>query len=642
MMTNHTHTLADSHQHDQHHEHQHAHGKLPVVLFFIGLITFLIALFLPASIVKNVLYAATIILSGYHVIEEGFIDTWQATKKAKKFTPNVHVLMALAAFGAAVIGDFREGALLILIFGGAHFLEDYVEKKSQKEITSLMEMNPAEARLIQEDGSTTIVAVETLNVGDQLQVLNGDQIPTDGIIASGHSAIDESAITGESIPVEKTAGDAVFGSTINQSGMFTMTVTKESSDTVFAKIITLVEQSQKDLSKTATWIQRFEPAYVNIVLLLTVLFILLAPFVLNLSWYTSFYRGMVFLTVASPCALAASAVPATLAAISNLAKHGVLFKGGSYLANLAEVQAVAFDKTGTLTAGKPQVTDVFIDSDTPEEKQLFINIITAMEKQANHPLAAAIINAFTPTDEITVDTDVELGSGLVGTYQGHRYRIGKPSLFNDVPEQLETFKKQYVAEGKTVVYFAQDTRVIGIIALMDLPDAKAEDTVRYLREQGIRTIMITGDAEQTGLAVAKQIGIDEVIGNVLPENKAAMVKQIKAENGTTVMIGDGVNDAPALAEATIGIAMGEGTDIAIDVADAVLMKNDLEKLAYAHRVAKKLDTIVKQNIAFAMLIVVILVVLNVFGLMNLPVGVIAHEFSTLIVLFNGLRLLKRV
>lgn len=330
----------------------------------------------------------------------------------------------------------------------------------------------------------------------------------------------------------------------------------------------------------------------------------------------------------------------TLSGISNLAKRGVLFKGGSYLANLAGIKAVAFDKTGTLTKGKPSVTDFYFDEiDEATTEQNYIDLIVAMEKTANHPLANAILGKFEAKESIELEVENEIGKGLVAQYNGAVYQIGKPTVFKNVSSKIENHNEQYSIDGKTVVYFAKDNQVIGLIAMMDVPNANAIEVISYLKSQNIHTTMITGDSEVTGQAVGRQLGIDEVVGNVLPENKAQVIKDQQARYGTVAMLGDGVNDAPALVTADIGVAMGDGTDIAIDVADAVLMQNDLTKFSYAHKVSKRLDRVVWQNIIFSMLIVAILVTLNVLGKMDITIGVIAHEGSTLIVILNGLRLL---
>lgn len=624
-----------------HAEHAHDHGNMPVFLFFIGLIIYLIALIGSFNyILEDIFFVITMITAGYHVMIEGVGETITESLRLKRFHPNVHILMTLAALGAAIIGNFDEGALLILIFAGAHFLEEYAEGKSKREITHLLEMNPTEARLILPTGETKLVKVETLTIGDHLQVLPGDKIPTDGSIIEGSSDIDEASINGESIPREKITGDEVFGSTINGKGSFKMEVTKNNEDTVFSKIIELVNQSQSNLSKTATTIKKLEPIYVTIVMIVVPAFILLTPFLVGWSWNTSFYRGMVMLISASPCALAASAVPTTLSGISNLAKQGVLFKGGSYLSNLAKIKACAFDKTGTLTEGKPAVTDhSFIKE---EKSDHWKDIIVAMEKSANHPLADAILDAFTSESSIKIDTENEIGKGLVAEHQGKEYRIGKPSTFENVPEEIENQNETLAKAGKTVVYFSENDSVVGLIAMMDLPNKDAKKVIQYFKDQGIHTAMITGDSKLTGQAVGQLIAIDEVIGNVLPENKSEIIHSTQKQYGETVMLGDGINDAPALVASDIGFAMGNGTDVAIDVADAVIMQNDLTKFQYAHKVSKKVDKVVWQNILFSMFIVLLLNGLNLVGKVDIGIGVLAHEGSTLLVILNGLRLLLPV
>lgn len=620
------------------HNHNHDHGNLNTILYFVGLGLFIVSLFLSTNLLlQNVLFALTILFSGFHIIIEGITDTYDESRKNHFFKPNVHLLMTVAAIGAVLIGQFEEAALLILIFAGAHFLEDYAEGRSKREITNLLKMNPTEARLILEDGSEKVVNVADVKIGDRLKVLNGDQVATDGVIISGRSAIDESSINGESIPKEKTVGDEVFGSTINGNGSFVMEVTKDSQDTLFAKILQLVNQSQNDLSKTATKIQKIAPYYVTAVLIIVPIFILISPFLFQWSWETSFYRGMVFLISASPCALAASAIPATLSGISNLAKRGVLFKGGSYLSNLAGIKAVAFDKTGTLTAGKPIVTDVYFTEKDKEAK--LTDIIVSMEKTANHPLANAVIEHFNQANIFSLEVENVIGQGLIAEYEGNRYQIAKPEIFTNVSTEIQEKNEQLSEEGKTVIFIEENEKVVGLIAMMDVPNERAVEIVRFLKEEGIHTTMITGDAEKTGKAIGKKIGIDEVIGNVLPENKAAIVKQQQEKYGSVAMLGDGVNDAPALVTADIGVAMGEGTDIAIDVADVVLMKNDLTKFSYAYKISKRLDKVVWQNIIFSMFIVLMLITLNLLGKMDITIGVLAHEGSTILVILNGLRLL---
>ena len=625
------------------HDHDHNHGKMPIILYFIGLALAIVALFLSGEyqLIKNIMFSLATISAGYHVIVlEGLGETIENTKANNKFMPNSHILMGLAAIGASAIGNFWEGTLLILIFSGAHFLEDYAEGRSRREITKLLEMNPTTARLILPDGNTKIVDVSELTVGDQLQVLNGDQVPIDGVILSGSTSIDESSINGESIPNEKTKGDTVFGSTINGTGTFTMEVTKENEDTVFSKILQLVNQNQDNQTKAASIIQKFEPKYVTVVLIAIPLFVLLAPVLLDWTWSQSIYRGLVLLVAASPCALAAATVSVTLSTTSNLAKKGVLSKGSSYLSQLADTQAIAFDKTGTLTKGKPEVTNYYFADSVNEEN--IIDIVVALEKESNHPLADAILRKFEQKNKLTIEVENQIGKGLTGDYNGRNYRIGKPTSFDNVENEYIRLNKEWASEGKTVVYVAEDENVIGLIALMDIPSEHAKATIEYFRKQGIHTTLITGDSEMTGKAVAKQLGIDEVIANVMPEDKSRIIDEQKEKYGVTAMVGDGVNDAPALVNADVGIAMGDGTDVAVEVSDLVLMQNNLSKLVQSHNISSKMNRVIWQNIIFSMAVVAFLIVVSFLGLTDIAISVIIHEGSTLVVILNGLRLLRAV
>ena len=645
------HSCQDHHDHDHDHEHHHQHteaasscnhhhhhGKQPVILYVVGLVLYFIALLspLPESL-SNLLMLSAMVVAGYQVIFEGIGETITESIRLKKFWPNVHILMTLAAIGAVFLGDYDEGALLILIFSGAHFLEEYAEGRSKREITALLKMNPTKARLRQANGEYVMVEVQTLKIGDQLKVLPGDQVPTDGVILEGSSTLNESSINGESMPQEKTVGAEVYGSTINGQGTFTMTVTKVASDTIFAKILTLVNQSQSRLSPTATKIKQIEPLYVKTVIAIVPLFILSGIVIFQWGWYPSFYRGMVLMISASPCALAASAIPASLSGISNLAKRGVLFKGGSYLANLADVQAVAFDKTGTLTQGNPAVTDVYFIDETKASD--WTKIIVSMENSANHPLAKAMLRHFDQVSPIALDVQNDIGKGLKTIYEGKEYKIGKQDFFANIASELLVQTERLTKQGKNVVFFGENDHVLGYLAMMDLPQPTALSVIDYLNTQGIQTVMITGDATLTGQAVGDLLGISQVKGNVLPEQKSTIITELQQQYGKTVMLGDGINDAPALVQADIGFAMGDGTDVAIDVADAVIMKNDLTRFKYAHQVSKKLDRIVWQNMIFSMLIVALLVVFNFFGKIEIGLGVFVHEGSTLVVILNGLRLL---
>ena len=637
---NHKHNNCHEHNHNNNHCHMHSHGgKFPVIMYFVGLAAFIAGYILENrySLYSNILFIGTVGIAGYHAIFEGLGNTIRDSKKEKRFSPNVHLLMILAAIGAIFIGNYEEAAMLIIIFVGAHFLEEYVDEKSRKEITNLLNLNPTQARLVLEDNNTKIIPIDKVEVGDKLQVLNGDQVPTDGIVLSGTTFINESSITGESVPKEKNIGDEVFGSTINGEGTFVMQVTKEPKDTVFAKILGLVNASQNSLTKTATLLQRLEPKYVTLVLVLFPVVLLASRFIFGWSWEISLYRSMVYLIAVSPCALAASAIPATLATISNLSKRGVLVKGGAYLSHLSNIKAIAFDKTGTLTNGEPVVTDYIFEEDEEE----LLKVVVSMEKQSNHPLARAIVNKFPNVEPIELEVENKIGVGLV-MYLEVEYCITKVTAFANASDVLTKQVEFLAKEGKTVVYVAKNSKVVGLLAFMDIPNASAKGAVEYFKKQGIYTMMITGDSYLTGEAVGKIVGIDEVRANVMPEDKAQIIKSQKEKYGGVAMLGDGVNDAPALVLADVGIAMGNGTDVAMDVADLILMKNDLSKLSYAHKLSKKMLKITYQNIIFAMFVVVALVVLNFLGKMDITFGVILHEGSTLAVILNALRMLREV
>ncbi|WP_298730373.1 heavy metal translocating P-type ATPase [uncultured Granulicatella sp.] len=629
------------HHHDHGHHHGHDHDDSKAVIFYIaGLVLYIIGMVLHfmGNGVANILFILTLFLSGYHVTMEGIEDTIERSKKKGKFQPNVHILMTLAALGAVLIGNAEEGALLILIFAGAHFLEEYVEEKSRKSLTALLQMNPTQARLIQENGEVVVVEVADIKIGDTLEVLHGDQVPIDGVITKGLTSIDEATITGESMPRSKGEGDSVFASTVNISSRFEMKVTAESTDTVFAKIMKVVENAQHSMNKQATFIQKIEPIYVNIVLIIWPIFLLFGYFLMGWDLNTTLYRGMVYLIGVSPCALAASAVPATLAAMSRLSKMGILAKGGAAISQLQDLRVISFDKTGTLTKGTPELTDYWFEDET------MIPAVVAMEKQSTHPLAQAVVQKFsewTVLDE-EIEVEVLVGQGVRSVVSGEEIHIIKPMDTVDRSMEVDTRMQEWASEGKTVVTVVKNNTIVGLMAFMDLPNEASKAVLDYFKSELVHTTMITGDSRETAEMIGMKLGVQEVVANVLPEEKLEKIQSQKERYGLTAMVGDGVNDAPALATADIGIAMGNGTDIAIETSDIVIMKNDLQKLVSAHKISKKLHRVILENMIFAMSVVVMLLILNFFGLTNIGWGVVLHEGSTILVLLNGLRLLTPI
>lgn len=635
----HDHEHEHSHGHGHHHGHDHDDSKA-VIFYIVGLVLYIIGLVLhfKGNGVANILFILTLFLSGYHVTMEGIEDTIERSKKKGKFQPNVHILMTLAAVGAVLIGNAEEGALLILIFAGAHFLEEYVEEKSRKSLTALLQMNPTQARLIQENGEVIVVEVADLKIGDTLEVLHGDQVPIDGVITKGLTSIDEATITGESMPRSKGEGDEVFASTVNLSSRIEIKVTAASTDTVFAKIMKVVENAQHSMNKQATFIQKIEPIYVNIVLIIWPIFLLFGYFLMGWDLNTTLYRGMVYLIGVSPCALAASAVPATLAAMSRLSKMGILAKGGAAISQLQDLRVISFDKTGTLTKGTPELTDYWFEDET------MIPAVVAMEKQSTHPLAQAVVQKFsewTVLDE-EIEVEVLVGQGVRSVVSGEEIHIIKPIDTVDRSTEVDTRMQEWASEGKTVVTIVKNNTIVGLMAFMDLPNEASKAVLDYFKSELVHTTMITGDSRETAEMIGMKLGVQEVVANVLPEEKLEKIQSQKERYGLTAMVGDGVNDAPALATADIGIAMGNGTDIAIETSDIVIMKNDLHKLVLAHKISKKLHRIILENMIFAMSVVVMLLILNFFGLTNIGWGVVLHEGSTILVLLNGLRLLTPI
>ncbi|WP_243525636.1 heavy metal translocating P-type ATPase [Bacillus pseudomycoides] len=583
-----------------------------------------------------VFYILAYIIGGYAKAKEGIQDTIEEKEL------NVEMLMLFAAIGAAIIGYWAEGAILIFIFALSGAMESYTLSKSQKEISALLDLQPEEALRISH-GTEERIPVAQLEIDDIILIKPGERVPADGTIHSGETNIDEAAITGEPIPNEKNLGDEVFAGTVNLRGAIEVKITKRSDQTLFQKIIRLVQNAQSEKSPSQLFIEKFEGTYVKGVLIVVALMMFVPHFVLDWSWNETFYRAMILLVVASPCALVAAITPATLSAISNGARSGILFKGGIHLERLASVKAIAFDKTGTLTQGKPNVTDVYVRDGITEKDVLYIT--ASIESHSTHPLAEAIVKYAKHAYDITLTKPESVenvtGFGLKGTLENKTYKIGKADF---IGEEAKSFHNGIATtlekEGKTVVYLSDEKGILGLIALKDTLRLETIAAIRDLQSIGVEAIMITGDNEQTAKAIANESNIKEYYASCLPETKVATVKQLKEKYGTVAMVGDGINDAPALATASIGVAMGEGTDVALETADVVLMKNELSRLAQAIRLSKRMNRIVKQNIIFSLAVITMLICSNFLQFLALPFGVIGHEGSTILVILNGLRLLK--
>ncbi|WP_282173139.1 heavy metal translocating P-type ATPase [Cytobacillus firmus] len=582
-------------------------------------------------------YLLAFVIGGFAKAKEGIEETIENKEL------NVEMLMIFAAIGSAIIGYWTEGAILIFIFAVSGALETYTLNKSHKEISSLMELQPEEALRIT-DGSEERVHVSELEIGDFILVKPGERVPSDGTIVKGHSSLDEAAITGESLPVSKGADDQVFAGTVNLNGSITVEITKPNNETLFQKIIELVQSAQSEKSPSQLFIEKFEGTYVKIVLAVVVLMMFAPHFLLGWSWTETFYRAMILLVVASPCALVASIMPATLSAISNGARHGILFKGGVHLENLSHLKAIAFDKTGTLTKGKPEVTDVVVKDGLSREELLLK--VASIESHSNHPLANAIVKyaKSTLTESLIHPESIEdvTGFGVKAKVDHDEWKIGKASFVGKTEAMAfaDGAADRMASEGKTVVFVQKNDEIIGLLSLKDVVRQETKQAIDLLKKQGIYTIMLTGDSQTTAAAIAGESHVNEHIAECLPENKVEHLKKLKETYSNVAMVGDGINDAPALATANVGIAMGEGTDVALETADVVLMKNDLPKIAEAIELSRRMNTIIKQNVIFSITVIMFLIASNFLQLLDLPYGVIGHEGSTILVILNSLRLLR--
>ncbi|GIO58161.1 heavy metal translocating P-type ATPase [Paenibacillus cineris] len=592
------------------------------------------------AVVSIVLYIMSYAAGGWLKAKEG-VETLIHERDL-----DVNLLMVAAALGAASIGYWNEGAMLIFIFALSGALESYTTERSKKDISSLMALKLETALRIQ-DGQMKLVPIGELAIGDLVLVKPGELIPADGIIQKGNSSVNQSSITGESVPADKAAGDEVFAGTLNGEGVLYVEVSRSAESTVFAKIVKLVEEAETEVPDSQRFMKRFEAIYARIVVAATLVLIFLTPFVLGWSFGTSFYKAMVFLVVASPCALVSSIMPAMLSVISNRARRGILFKGGAHVENMALTSVVAFDKTGTLTLGTPQVTD-FIPADGYDRLEL-LGICASVEQLSEHPLAKAIVvkaeeeGAMLPSAESVTSLT---GWGMEGWVQGRRWRIGKADMLDQANPSGEhaawlRLRQELNAAGKTVSVILDGERVAGLVALADVIRPQAAAAVKQLQSIGVKVAMLTGDHSLTANAIGSSIGVDYVFADLLPEEKVNHVKRLREQYGHVVMVGDGVNDAPALATATVGMGMGmNGSGTALEVADVVLMNDNIEEIASTITLARRARRIVKQNMVFAVSVILLLMVSNFAAGIALPFGVVGHEGSTILVILNGLRLLR--
>ncbi|XKG24097.1 cadmium-translocating P-type ATPase [Ureibacillus chungkukjangi] len=604
------------------------------VLIAFGFVGSLINIF---PMLSTILYAIAIVMSGYKPAKSAFYAI-------KSRSLDMNVLMSAAAIGAALIGEWLEGATVVWLFAVGTYLQNKSIERTRDSIRNLMDLAPPEAWV--KIGTEIIKKpVEEINVGETIVVKPGEKIPLDGVIILGETSINQAPITGESIPVDKTIDDSVYAGTINEHGSIDIKVTKLVEDTTISKIINLVEEAQEQKAPTEAFVDKFASIYTPIVFILALGIMVLPPLLGFGTWGEWFYKGLELLVVACPCALVISTPVAIVSAIGNAAKNGVLIKGGTFLEKAGTITAIAFDKTGTLTEGKPKVTEIKSVNGSEEE---LLSIAFTLEEYSTHPIASAIVDYANRNGIKRYNGDSFkniVGKGVQATIQDEIYYAGNPKLFEMLPISLADIKKhvqELQTKGKSVVIIGTQNKVIGIIAVSDTIRETSASALQNLIQNGVKqTVMLTGDNEGTAKLISSEANVNRYFAELLPEDKVDAIKKLQNEGHKVAMVGDGINDAPALATADLGIAMGgAGTDTAMETADIVLMADNLEKLPHTMKLSKKALRIIKQNIWFSIFIKVVALVLIFPGYLTLWMAVLSDTGAALIVILNSIRLLK--
>ncbi|MGX7099502.1 heavy metal translocating P-type ATPase [Globicatella sanguinis] len=563
---------------------------------------------------------------------------------------DMKTLMTVAVIGGAIIGEWGEVALVVILFALSEELERFSMDKARNSIRSLMGIAPKEA-LVRRNEQEIMIHVDDIAVGDIMIVKPGEKIAMDGVVVNGYSAVNQAAITGESVPVGKTVDDEVFAGTLNEEGLLEVKITKLVEDTTISKIIHLVEEAQGERAPAQAFVDKFAKYYTPIIMIIAALVVVVPPLLFGGSWETWIYQGLAVLVVGCPCALVISTPISIVSAIGNAAKKGVLIKGGVYLEEMGALKAIAFDKTGTLTKGVPVVTDFNILNNQTNREEL-LAIITALEYRSQHPLASAIMKKaeeenISYSDVLVEDFSSITGKGIKGIVNGTIYYIGSPKLFKELLtiDFDKDFEKNVTAlqnQGKTAMIIGTEKEILGVIAVADEVRESSKEIIQKLHQLGIKnTIMLTGDNQGTANAIGSHVGVSDIRADLMPQDKLDYIKQLKSEYGNVAMVGDGVNDAPALAASTVGIAMGgAGTDTALETADVALMGDDLRKLPFTVKLSRKALNIIKANITFAIAIKFIALLLVIPGWLTLWIAILSDMGATLIVALNGLRLMR--
>ncbi len=587
-------------------------------------------------------YAAAIVIGGFQLFVQGI-------RNFVRFQFDMNTLMTIAVLGAAAIGEWGEGATVVILFAISEALERFSMNKARQSIRSLLEIAPKQA-LVRRENQEMMIPVDQIQIGDILIIKPGQKIAMDGVVVKGTSSVNQSAITGESIPVRKTVADKVFAGTLNGEGLIEVKVTKRIEDTTLAKIIHLVEEAQAERAPAQAFVDRFAKIYTPVILITGILIAVVLPLLFQLEWSEWIYRGLALLVVGCPCALVISTPVAIVTAIGNAARNGVLVKGGIYLEEAGSLTALAFDKTGTLTKGIPAVTEMVVREEGKEN--LYLSVAAAIEKHSDHPLASALLRKANEEGVEIGSLQVknviaQTGKGVQAEVDGTLYYVGSPNWLDErlaggLSEKWMKQVSQFQDQGKTVMILGTASEPLALFAVRDKVRETSKEVINQLHQLGItKTVMVTGDHLKTAQAIGKEMGMKEIYAELLPEEKLNQIQQLRAEGHRVAMVGDGVNDAPALAAANVGIAMGgAGTDTALETADIALMADDLRKLPFTIRLSRKALQIIKQNITFSLAIKAVALLLIIPGWLTLWMAVFADMGATLIVTLNALRLFK--
>jgi Cd2+/Zn2+-exporting ATPase len=586
-------------------------------------------------------YAASYVFGAFDLVRHAL-----ASLRRRAFVFDIDLLMLLAAVGAAILGEWAEGAFLLFLFSLAHSLEHYALGRARASIRALADLAPPIAR-VQQGQNIVEVPVERVSTGDLVLVRPADRIPVDGTVQTGQSAVNQAPITGESVPVDKSPGDEVFAGTVNGEGVLTIVTTRAAGDRTLDRVMKLVEEAQTAKAPTQLFTERFERVFVPAVLVADVALMVVPPLLGFWTWSTSFYRAMALLVAASPCALALGTPATVLAGIARAARRGVLVKGGVHLENLGTIRALALDKTGTLTVGQPEVTDVEpAGSVAPTE---LLRVAASVERQSQHPLAQAVVRKAT-AEGIAIDAadavESVTGRGIRAKVGGRRVEIGNLRMFAEANVEIPPGVREAVTRlqnsGRSVMLVRREDAWLGVLGMADQPRADVRQVLNMIRRLGVAPlVMLTGDHRSVGETVGREVGVDEIRAELLPESKVTAIEELAAQHGAVAMVGDGVNDAPALAQATVGIAMGgAGTAAALETADVALMADDLGRLPFAIGLSRQARAIIRQNLWLSMAVIALLILATTTGVVGIGPAVFVHEGSTLVVVANALRLLR--